>query len=283
MTALLLLVGLAVAGTATDDRGTSVTVGPAPRVVALGAASGETVALLGRADTVVAADVGHRLVPALATKAVLNYHQQVSAEGVLAQSPDLVLASPSTGPEASLQQIEAAGVPVFVAPEGFAVADVKARIAALGALLDAQEAASALLERLEADLARAAVRRSRLAGKTALFVYARGAGTLMVAGQETSAHAVLSLAGVDNAVSGHEGYLPLTAEAAIAAAPDVLVLTTHGLDSLGGVEAVRSLPGVLQLGDVPIVTGEDLLLLGLGPRTGEGVLALQDAIEEAVP
>ena len=195
----LVLVGAlqaAWAGTAVDQRGTSVAVGPAPKVVVLGASAGETLSLLGRGDTIVAADAGHRMLPALAARATLNYHRQTSAESVLSQAPDLVIATETTGPDAVLRQVEAAGVPVFMVPEGHDVEQIHKRVTALGTLMDAPDKATALLASLDADLAAAAERSAAVAGKRVLFIYARGAGTLMVAGTDTGASALLALAGI---------------------------------------------------------------------------------------
>ncbi len=50
------------------------------------------------------------------------------------------------------------------------------------------------------------------------------------------------LAGGVNAVTTYEGYKPLTPEAVIAAAPDVLLLPARGLDNVGGIDALGSLP-----------------------------------------
>jgi iron complex transport system substrate-binding protein len=110
-----------------------------------------------------------------------------------------------------------------------------------------------------------------------LFVYARGAGTLQVAGQETGAGTMIALAGGINAAQGFTGYRPLTAEAVVAAQPDVVLLTDRGLESIGGIDAVLAQPGVAltSAGTARrVVSLDDGMLLGFGPRTGDGVVAL---------
>lgn len=95
-----------------------------------------------------------------------------------------------------------------------------------------------------------------------------------VSGTGTSADAIIALAGGKNAVQGYESYKPLTAEGAVEAAPDVILVTTRGLASSGGVEGLLKQPGLEltpagQAGRV--VAMDDLYLLGFGPRLGEAV------------
>src|SRR3546814_15842316 len=43
---------------------------------------------------------------------------------------------------------------------------------------------------------------------------------------------------------GFEGYKPLSPEAAVAAAPDVLLISTRSLDLLGGRDGLRAIPEI---------------------------------------
>ena len=65
----------------------------------------------------------------------------------------------------------------------------------------------------------------------------------MVAGQDTGADTMIGLAGGTNAVRGYSGYKPLTSEAAVAAAPDLILLMDSGLESIGGAQGLWQLPG----------------------------------------
>ena len=80
-----------------------------------------------------------------------------------------------------------------------------------------------------------------------MFIYARAAGTLSVAGLNTGAHTMIVMAGGENAVTEYEDYRPLTAEAALAAAPDVILMFSSRLESLGGQEGLLDLPGIARL------------------------------------
>jgi iron complex transport system substrate-binding protein len=64
----------------------------------------------------------------------------------------------------------------------------------------------------------------------------------------------------------------ITAEALIAAAPDVLLVTTDGLASVGGIDGLLSMPAIA---GTPAATHRAVLaydaqlMLGNGPRTGK--------------
>jgi iron complex transport system substrate-binding protein len=78
-----------------------------------------------------------------------------------------------------------------------------------------------------------------------------------------------------------EGYKPLTPEAAIAAAPDIILTTDQGLQAAGGIDGLLKAPGLAQTagGRARKVAAQDaLLMLGFGPRLPQAVAALAEAL-----
>src|SRR5690606_7782373 len=68
-----------------------------------------------------------------------------------------------------------------------------------------------------------------------LFIYARGAGTMRVAGQNTPMDALIQIAGGKNAVTEFEDFKDLTPEALVQGNPDVIFMFDSGVQSLGGI------------------------------------------------
>lgn len=231
------------------------------RIVSIGGPVTETVFALGEGSHVIAVD-SSSVFPAEATALPrVGYQRTLSAEPILALSPDVVIASADAGPPAALAQLRAAGVEVAVMPQADTIDSAAKRVEAVGEALHISAV----------DLA-ARVRAAKPAAPTgvkAIAIYARGAGTLMLAGDDTTAAAMLELAGATNATGGFTGYKPISAEAVIAAAPDAIVIPARGLQSLGGDAGVLALPGI---SETPagkhhrIIAIDDLLLLGFGPR-----------------
>ena len=95
---------------------------------------------------------------------------------------------------------------------------------------------------------------------------------------------MLEIVGAENAAGDIKGSKPMTAEAVITAQPDVYVLFTTGLESIGGVDGLLKLPG---LAHTPagrnrrIVAMSGQYLSGFGPRCGRAALDLFHGIYEA--
>lgn len=251
------------------------------RVVVAGGALTEIVYALGAQDRVVANDLTSLYPAAAATLPKIGYLRTLSAEGVLSLHPDLLLAGAEAGPPNVLTQIAAAGVPVKRFTHGYTAELVRENIRAVADAMrmpgdgdrvaarfmsDWQQARDAITQRYGAQ------KRPRV-----LFILGHTGNQMMVAGQDTAADAMLTFAGADNALRGFTGYRPLTAEAAVAAQPDVLLTTTTGPATSDPAAALLAQPG---LANTPagrarrVVSFDALYLLGFGPRLPQAVAEL---------
>lgn len=252
------------------------------RVVALGGDLTEIAFALGAGDSLIAVDDTATYPPAAAELPKVGYVRRFSEEGVLSLTPDLVIAAHDAGPELALERLRAAGLEVAVAPDGEGWESVGPKIAFVGAALERPAEAEALLQetsaRMEAVRALLATTEDK---PGVLFVMSSQRGSPMAAGRETSADAVIALAGGRNVVSDYEGYKPLSREAAVALAPDVLLLPNHVLEGMGGLEAVKALPEFAASPAVRenrVLVMDAMKLLGFGPRTPEAVAELAAAL-----
>jgi iron complex transport system substrate-binding protein len=248
------------------------------RIVTIGGTVTEIVFALGMGEHVVAVDSSSVYPAAVAELPVIGYQRRLAAEGVLSMRPTLVLAGKEAGPAAALAQIENAGVRLLLLPGGPDVEGAKQRVRAIASALDRVADGERIVNEIGADLAAAArLVQATTSKPRVLFLYARGPGTLAVAGRGTEADAMIELAGATNAAREWEGFRPLSAEGVVAAAPEVLVVLTRGLDSIGGSDGVWRLPGLEQTpaGSARrLVAMDDLYLLGFGPRLGKALFDL---------
>lgn len=247
-----------------------------PRVVSVGGAVTETLFALGAQGQLVGVDTTS-LYPVEATRLPqVGYARTLSTEGLLALRPALLLASAEAGPPQVLAQLRQAGVRVEVLDEQHRFEGVLARTQRLGQLCGREREAAQLVARLQQDWA---IRPRPPSGPAprVLFVLAHGGGQLRVAGEGTAADAMLQLAGARNALAGLQGYKPLTAEAALQAAPELILCTDQGLQVQGGVDGLLKAPGLAltpagRAGRVASM--EAMLLLGFGPRLPQAVAEL---------
>jgi len=264
--------------------GEEVVIEDASRIITMGGSVTEIVFALGAGDQVVARDSSSLYPPAVDELEEVGYVRQLSAEPVLSLEPTLIITIPDAGPPEAVEQLEAAGVTLLVVPEADSIDGVTDKIAVIAEALGREEAGAELIETVSTDYAAAQELQTEMTTTpSVMFIYARGAGAVSVAGTDTSAHAMIEMAGAENAVTEFEGFQPITAEAVVTAAPDVILMMTRGLDSLGGVEGLLEQPGIAQTPageNARVVVMDDLYLLGFSTRTGTAVLDLTYLLHE---
>ncbi len=251
------------------------------RVVSLGSVVTETLQALDATDSLVAVDASSELSDEQSSLPRVGYYRMVSTEGVLSTRPDLVLGTEDAGPPHVIKQLRQAGVDVELVTAEKSLEGAVTRIVDIGKKVGKQEQALALAQPLK-ERAENPVEVLPSAPKV-LFLYARGAGAPMVSGTKTGAAEMIRLAGAENSVAGFEGYRPLTAESLVASKPEVILVTTNGLEAMGGKDGVWSLPGMSHTPagkEKKIVVMEDTFLLNFGPRTVDAVDQLRSRLTE---
>ena len=266
------------------------TISDTSRIVSLNGDLTEIIFELGLGDNVVAVDVTTTY-PLEAGAfndegKTVGFAQMLTAEAVLRFEPTLVIGDQQVGPPEVIGQLRGAGVPVVILETQSTLDGVGTKISQVAEILGVPERGAVLEERVMGeiqaalDLAANADSRPRVA-----FVYLRGPQVVFLFGAGMATQAMIEGAGaIDAGVeAGVFGPAPLTPEALLAAAPDVIVLPEAGLEALGGIEAFLALPGVA---DTPAAQNDAFLaydeayFFNLGPRTGQ---ALEGFVRDLYP
>jgi len=235
------------------------------RIVALANGSAEIVAALGYKNLLVGRDIASTM-PELKSIPIDESAMQVSAEAVLAQHPDLVFIDSNTSPASALATLRAAKIKLVSVPSAFTLADISAKEGVISATLGVPKAGKALA----AQVSSLHFTQNKI--KVA-FLYMRGTASIyLIGGPGSGADSILNADGfIDvGAKNLKNPFNALTAEELIKLQPDVLLLMTKGLESVGGVAGLVQFPGIAQ---TPagihrrVVTVDDSLLLSFGPRT----------------
>lgn len=258
----------------------------AHRIISVGGALTEMIYALHAEASLVGVDTTSVYPDSARALPSVGYARSLSAEGVLSLAPTHVVATEDAGPPTVLRQLATAGVPLTVLAANHRFEGMLERLAQIGAITGRRAEAAQLAQGLRSEWAAAqaqvAQRGAARGGKRprVLFVLSHSVTQVMVAGRETGAHAMIEYAGGVNALDGLTGFKPLTPEAAIGAAPDVILGTEQGLKAAGGADGLLRLPG---LGDTPagrakrVVALEAMLLLGFGPRMASALRQLDAA------
>jgi iron complex transport system substrate-binding protein len=215
----------------------------------------------------------------------------INSEAILALRPTVLITDGTIGPIDVVLQLRDAGIAVvFVKPEPSirGVSDLALQVAtALGVPSSGTLLADRLATELKSKIAEiAAIAPENEASRVRiLFLYLRGAsGIYYLFGTESGADALItSLGGIDVAGEiGWNGMKPMTDEALVAANPDLILVMTDGLKSVGEVSGLLESKPAIALTNagknrrfVDMADGE---ILSFGPRTA-GVL---DALARAI-
>jgi len=254
------------------------------RLVSLSGSITELLYELGQGDKIVGIDVTSTYPEKeVAQIPKLGHVRQLNVEALLSLQPDLVLAERTDEASAALQQLEGAGVEVLWLDGSFTLDKPLAQAEQISKKLGLDQELERLKQAYESDKAKLATARQAMEGTPkVLFIYARGKGSLMVAGKNTAASAMIELAGGQNAVQSFEGFRALSAEGLMQAQPEVLLLFDSGLQSLGGVEGLLQVPGLAQTpaGQQGHIIGMDgLYLLGFTPRAARAATDLSQQLQ----
>lgn len=253
------------------------------RIVAVGGELTEIVYALGAEARLVGVDTTSQWPAATRALPKVGYMRTLSAEGILSLSPTLVLATTHAGPPVVLSQLREAGVPLLVLPAEPSLAGAESKIRGVAGALGLEPQGEVLVRTLRSRVERALAGVPVGAGPRVLFLMGLQHGAPIASGAGTSAHAMIELAGGSNALTEFSGYRPISPEALAQARPEVLLVPEHVLGATGGARTILSQPGI-ELScagrDRRLVVMDGLYLLGFGPRLGEAISDLAQALRE---
>ena len=253
------------------------------RIVSAGNGITELVYALGAGDQVVAVDSTSNWPPQTHEVPKLGYHKQLSAEGILAMKPSILIGTEDMGPPSTLIQLKNAGVKVAALPLDYTVEAIHQQIEHMGQLLGKEKEGKALWASIKASLEKAQTLAASHKDKPkVMFLLAMGGGSLSVSGSDTAADAMIELAGGENvAASQFANYKPLSNESLLQLAPDFIIYADRGNGTtpeqlLDMQPTLRQTPAGKH-GNVIAMDGT-LLLGGFGPRTGETAMRLANIL-----
>lgn len=252
------------------------------RIVSVSGTTTEILCELGMAANIVGVDVTSTYPEAMQKLPKVGHNREISTEAIIALHPAIVTGIEENMKPEVREQLTAAHIRVLLFHIDYSVDGAKNIIRALADSMNMKAKGEELCATIDKDMA--GISASPAKHPKVLFIYARGTGTMMVAGQKSSAGAMIELAGGTNAVQGFEGFKPLTPEAVVTANPDVILMFDQGLQSLGGIDGLLKVQGVAGTNagkNKKVVEMEGQYLTGFGPRTGKAIKELSTKINEA--
>jgi len=287
--------------TVTDAEGRTVEVTDISRIlpVDISGTIAATVFGLGLGDNVVGRDSSTVFEGTGELPVVTKSGHTLNAEAILELAPTVMLTDTTIGPKEVRQQLRDAGIAIIVVSSERRIDTADDLVAEIAAALGVPSRGDTLNARLTGELDAAVAEIDEIAPTSdadrprMLFLYVRGnANIYYIFGRDSGADSLIdAVGGIDVASEiGWEGMKPMTAEALVAAQPDVLVMMTDGLASVGGIDGLlERIPAIAQTpaGEhrrvIDMADGE---ILSFGPRTPQIVRAIARALyapQDAVP
>lgn len=248
------------------------------KIVSVNGAMSEIICGLGLQSSLVGVDVTSTYPESLNNVVKIGHNRSVSAEGIIALTPSLVVGMQNDLKPTVIEQLTSSSIKTKLFVQDYSVEGTKKLITDAGVYFNQVAKATSLIKQLEVDIA--SVKKSSVKKKV-LFIYARGAGSMMVSGTGTSVDKIIDLSGAENAISAFADFKPLTSEALIAANPDVILLFDSGLESIGGIDGLLKMQGIAQTNagkNKKIITMDGQLLTGFGPRLGKAMIELSSKL-----
>ncbi|PYM29290.1 MAG: cobalamin-binding protein [Candidatus Rokuibacteriota bacterium] len=272
--ALLALASPAHALVLRDMLGREVTLaGPPTRIVSLVPSVTESAFALGGEARIVGVSDFCDWPPAARAKPRVGGMVNPSLETLVALKPDLVVGTDEGNREETFVQLQRLGIPVYIV-HAHRISEMYDLIARVGALTGRRDAVGPLVAGIQRriDAVRAAVK-ARPAPRV---LYVLWPDPLLVPGRDSHLTEMIELAGGRSITAGEPvSYVRFSIEAAVARAPEVIVLADH---STGASTAGRAAPEKWQaLTSVPAIRAGRLYSVDLsvlhryGPRVPEGL------------
>lgn len=268
---------IAAATATTTSPATSVantsTVEPTERIIPLDGDVAEIVFALGYGDQVVATDLSATYPPEADALPQIGYQRSLSAEPILKFEPTLLIGTDIAGPPETLDDLRRVGLPVEIVPSPATPDGPAIKIQAVADVLGIPEVGADLAAATQAAIDANTVGPAGT-GPLTVGLYVRGTDVTLVLGTDFSLGWLIPAAGGRNVADqlGIAETTPVTAETIIAAAPEAILLTTTGLESIGGLDGLAEIPGVARTPAFEhghIFAYPDQYMLGNGPRTGD--------------
>ena len=254
------------------------------RVIALANGSAEIISGMGYKNILIGRDIASSD-PALKSVEIVTSGHQIVPEKILSLSPDLVLIDDSSGPQSALTALENAGIKMVLISQAWTLVDIDKKISEVAAAIGTVETGRDFTKAIAAvgNQVTPISTSTRIA-----FLYLRGTSSIyLIGGKGSGADSLISAIGATDvgAQTLANPFNPMTSEALARLNPDVFIVMSKGLESVGGVDGLLALPGISQSvagKNRAIVSVDDSLLLSFGPRTPSLITQLAQSVEKVL-
>tara|TARA_Y100001934_G_scaffold283670_1_gene405396 strand:- start:2606 stop:3664 length:1059 start_codon:yes stop_codon:yes gene_type:complete len=260
--------------TITDAVGNTITITSVERIIPLDGSVAEVVFALDLGANVVATDRSATWPPEASELPQIGYQRSLLAEPIAGFTPTVLIGTEIAGPEKTLDDLRRLGYPVVIVPSEATMQGPAEKIRAVAEALGVPNRGEELATEMEKTIVSNTQVFEEDMRPVVAALYIRGTGTQLVLGRDSATHWLINAAGGKNVadILDIDQYKTITAESLLRAEPDILLVPSAGLESVGGVDGLLEVGGISQTPagiNRAVLAYDDQLLLGNGPRTGD--------------
>lgn len=211
------------------------------RIISLKGVFTEILFDLGLSSKIVGVDVTSAFPEAAKSIESVGHISGITASGLASLNPDLILFPEGELSAEVVEQLNQLGIKTIGLEQEYTIDGAKSLVRKIAEITGTVDIAESKLAQFDTKIGEFKATKNSL---SVCFIYARGAGTLMVGGGNTPMGALIKLVGATNPFEEYDGFVPLNSEAMAVANPDVLFVFESGLQSLGGETGLLSIEGV---------------------------------------
>lgn len=247
------------------------------RIVVAGSTLTEIVFALGAGEDIVGVDNSSRYPKQVTQLPQIGNVKLLNIESVLSLTPSLVISFDDAEIANVLKQISQAKIEILpLKREPSTVESLYENISKIAAKLDRAKEGQKLIKQIKNDLSLIQNRTATRRQKTTVLCLTNMEGNIFIAGKNTAIDALITIAGGEN-LATHNSVRSYTSESLTAMNPEVIILTNHSIEELGGFDKINTIAGITETDAYKnhgIVIIDDSYLFAIGPRVVEVVFKL---------
>lgn len=265
--------------TVVDDRGVEVTFDEVPEsIISLMPSNTEILFELGVGDQIIGAtDYDTYPEDALKIERVSD-SMTINAERIIELQPDVVFAY-TAGEEPQVEQLESAGLKVFVIKSASTVADVYGDIEQIGEVLNLEDRADDIVSGIEEKITAIEEKTASIDKKKKVYFEISPAPDIWSIGSGTFQQELITAAGVENLYADQQGWFAVTEEDLITRNPEAIITTVnYSEDPKGEILARQGWSNITAIQNKEVYELNADILNRPGPRIGEAIEQIASTI-----
>jgi len=265
--------------TVVDDRGVKVTFDEVPDIIiSLQPSNTEILFELGVGDQIIGA-TDFDTYPEEASKIErVSDTTTINTERVIELQPDVVFAY-TNGEEAQIEQLESAGIPVFVIQAASTIADVYGDIEQIADVLQREEKANEMISTIKDQIASVQEKTATIEEKKKVYFEISPSPDIWSIGSDTFQQELIKSAGIENLYADQKGWFAVTEEDLITRNPEAIITTVfYSEDPVGEILGREGWSNITAIKNKEVYLLNADILNRPGPRIGEAIELMASTI-----